>query len=235
MNVLSALILTPADADSDGDTDILGIDSTWFPNSSQEVKIAWYENLDGHGNFGPEQVTLWGNWHLGPYYSGHAVDIDEDGDIDLLTERGIFENIDGLGTYDTLQPFEVTSTFLFPSDIDGDGDIDFCSGGGRYANEWYENLLPHPGDANRDGYFDSSDLVQVFQAGKYEDDVEDNATWEEGDWNGDGDFTSSDMVMAFQTGLYEWHSQPTHGELAAAVDWLFAQQDTVRRDRAFVA
>ena len=59
-----------------------------------------------------------------------------------------------------------------------------------------------PGDANRDGVFNSSDLVLVFQAGEYEDDLDDNSRWEEGDWDGDGDFTTSDLVLAFRAGHY---------------------------------
>jgi hypothetical protein len=59
-----------------------------------------------------------------------------------------------------------------------------------------------PGDANRDGVFNSSDLVQVFQAGEYEDGIQKNSTWEEGDWNGDSEFDTSDLVLAFQTGRY---------------------------------
>ena len=58
------------------------------------------------------------------------------------------------------------------------------------------------GDANRDGHFDSSDLVHVFQAGEYEDDLVGNSSWAEGDWNGDGDFDSADLVEAFQEGRY---------------------------------
>ena len=38
-----------------------------------------------------------------------------------------------------------------------------------------------PGDANRDGYFDSSDLVAVFQQGEYEDGIAENSSWTEGD------------------------------------------------------
>ena len=60
-----------------------------------------------------------------------------------------------------------------------------------------------PGDANRDGLFNSSDLVQVFQRGEYEDQIEGNSTWEDGDWNGDGDFTTADLVLAFQSGGYQ--------------------------------
>jgi hypothetical protein len=59
------------------------------------------------------------------------------------------------------------------------------------------------GDANFDGRFDSSDLVEVFAAGKYEDGADGNATWSEGDWNGDGDFGTGDLVLAFQEGGYE--------------------------------
>ena len=64
-------------------------------------------------------------------------------------------------------------------------------------------LPRRPGDANRDGRFTSSDLVQVFQTGQYEDAVEGNSAWEQGDWNDDGDFTTADLVLAFQSGDYE--------------------------------
>ena len=114
-------------------------------------------------------------------------------------------------------------------DVDGDSDLDVLSGSiGKLA--WYENLLPHAGDANWYGRFDSNDLVQVFQAGEYEDDIPDNSTWEEGDWNGDGDCDSNDLVLAFQTGLYEVKSPAAGSPLAAAVDWLFAQDQRATVD-----
>ena len=78
------------------------------------------------------------------------------------------------------------------------------------------------------------DFVQVFQAGEYEDDIPGNSTWEEGDWDGNGDFDSADFVMAFQTGLYEVKSQAAGNSLAAAVDWLFAQDQRPARRRAYV-
>lgn len=59
------------------------------------------------------------------------------------------------------------------------------------------------GDSSRDGAFNSSDLVQVFQRGEYEDVIDDNSTWESGDWSLDRDFDSSDLVLAFQQGEYE--------------------------------
>jgi protocatechuate 3,4-dioxygenase beta subunit len=59
------------------------------------------------------------------------------------------------------------------------------------------------GDANLDGTFDSSDLIEIFQAGEYEDTVADNSTWSEGDWNGDFEFDTGDLTLAFQQGRYD--------------------------------
>ena len=88
-----------------------------------------------------------------------------------------------------------------------------------------------PGDANRDGVFDSADFVQVFQMGEYEDAIAGNSTWQEGDWDGDGDFDSADFVAAFQTGLYEVPPPASGNAVAAAVDWLFAQDHRIVRRR----
>lgn len=59
------------------------------------------------------------------------------------------------------------------------------------------------GDSDLNGIFDSSDLIQVFQAGQYEDNVVGNSTWSTGDWDGDGEVSSSDLVVAFQDGGYD--------------------------------
>lgn len=57
------------------------------------------------------------------------------------------------------------------------------------------------GDSNRDGVFDSSDLVQVFQGGRFE--TNQAAEFADGDWNGDGVFDTSDLVAAFQDDRFE--------------------------------
>jgi hypothetical protein len=56
------------------------------------------------------------------------------------------------------------------------------------------------GDANRDGEFNSSDLVQVYQTGTYE--TSQAADWSSGDWNCDGRFDSQDVIAAFKQGSY---------------------------------
>ena len=56
-----------------------------------------------------------------------------------------------------------------------------------------------------------------------------------GDWNGDGDFDSSDFVLAFETGLYEIEPEANLSQVAAAVDWLFAQESRAPRRPAYIA
>jgi hypothetical protein len=81
---------------------------------------------------------------------------------------------------------------------------------------WYENLGV-PGDANGDGRFDSSDLVQISKLGEYEDDIAGNSTKADGDFNGDGDFTTADLVFAFTEGSYSSGSVPSANPWAATL------------------
>ena len=61
-------------------------------------------------------------------------------------------------------------------------------------NTWF-------GDANLDGEFNTSDLIEVFQAGKFE--TSEAATWNAGDWDADGQFGTGDLIAAFQDGGFE--------------------------------
>ena len=49
--------------------------------------------------------------------------------------------------------------------------------------------------------FNTTDLLQVFQAGKYENG--EAAGWREGDWNGNGLFETGDLLRAFKDGGFE--------------------------------
>ena len=90
----------------------------------------------------------------------------------------------------------------------GGNDLRFDLNGNQIVNEHdvsflLDQVLRVPvGDANLDGKFDSTDLVQIFTAGEYEDNVDDNSGWATGDWNCDQDFDTSDLVAAFQAGAY---------------------------------
>ena len=164
------------------------------------------------------------------YVTGmRAVDFDGDGDQDVLAYSSLrknndsdafldkivwFENLDGKGTFADEQ-FISTKTNGLKSidvvDLDGDDDLDVLASYGHFNRftetifgniVWFENEKRILGDSNRDGIFDSADLVAAFQAGEYEDDLTNNSTFEKGDWNSDGDFDSGDLVAAFQSGEY---------------------------------
>ncbi|MCH7700178.1 MAG: VCBS repeat-containing protein [Planctomycetes bacterium] len=128
-----------ADLDGDGDIDVLSA-------SVSDDKIAWYENTDGLGSFGPQQIiTTQANYARSVF----AADLDGDGDIDVLSASGNddkiawYENTDGLGSFGAQQIITTTAEFaasVFAADLDGDGDLDVLS-----ASEsddkiaWYEN------------------------------------------------------------------------------------------------
>lgn len=131
-----------ADLDGDDDLDLVSV-------SRDDNKLAWYENLDGLGDFGP-QIVL--STDVLSAVSIDLVDIDGDLDTDILVTAGSdrkiywFENLDGLGTFNSGNiVIDDPSAGFFISvmgvDIDGDDDIDVISAefsGNRVA--WYENL-----------------------------------------------------------------------------------------------
>ena len=84
-----------ADIDADGDADIVSA-------SSHDDRIAWYENLDGQGSFGPQRtITTDANGAQ----SVQVADIDGDGDTDILSASFFdntiawYENTDGAGSF----------------------------------------------------------------------------------------------------------------------------------------
>lgn len=77
---------------------------------------------------------------------------------------------------------------------------------------WLRFAPLQPGDANQDGYFDASDIIEVLQAGKYL--TGEPVTWGEGDWDsapggasgdppaGNGTFDQLDLIAAMVANLY---------------------------------
>ena len=128
-----------ADIDADGDMDVLS-------SSRDDDKIAWYENTDGLGSFGPEQII---STDADEANSVYAADIDADGDMDVLSSSrnddkiAWYENTDGLGSFGTEQIISTDAdqaNSVYASDIDGDGDMDVLSSS-RDDDKiaWYEN------------------------------------------------------------------------------------------------
>jgi len=141
--VISTNLDTPnrvsaADLDGDGDMDILS-------TSTGDNKIAWYENIDSDGNFGPQQIIT---TSLEYPRSIYASDIDNDGDLDLISASGtaIFSltNSNGLGDFELPQLISdevISPTAVITSDIDQDGDADILSSSQVDSKiAWYENL-----------------------------------------------------------------------------------------------
>ncbi|MEZ6115450.1 MAG: PEP-CTERM sorting domain-containing protein [Pirellulaceae bacterium] len=114
-----------------------------------------------------------------------------------------------LGDLDYSQSLEVADVDILISklqvgshyhnyDLNADEQVD-----SQDLDLWVHDLAKtYYGDANLDGQFDSTDLVQIFTFGSYENRSAD-ATWSTGDWNADGFFGSADLVLAFQDGGYD--------------------------------
>jgi hypothetical protein len=100
----------PADLDNDNDLDILF-------GSIEEIKLGWHENLDGLGDFGPPETidtTLANGSQMQP------VDIDNDGDLDLVASSLVangekflvwYENFTILG----IEDLDIHYTVLYPN------------------------------------------------------------------------------------------------------------------------
>ncbi|MCA9201357.1 MAG: hypothetical protein KDA87_27645, partial [Planctomycetales bacterium] len=115
-----------------------------------------------------------------------------------------------LGDFNGDMLLDVTDINLLTSAVDqGSVNLDFdISGNGSVGQEdrtmWVNDIFgTYFGDANLDGEFNSSDLIQVLQAALYEDDIANNASWGTGDWDGDREFSTGDLIVALQTGAYE--------------------------------
>ena len=185
------------DLDSDGDMDILGA-------TLHDDEIIWWENIDGTGISWTEHIIT------GTYDGAscvYSVDIDGDGDMDVLGAASLadditwWENIDGTGTSWTEHTVDGNydgACMVYSDDLDDDGDMDIL--GTAFDGDeivWWENTdgsgtswTVHTIDGNYDGacavYSDDIDgdgdmdvLGTAFESGE--------ATWWE---NCDGSGTS---------------------------------------------
>jgi len=137
-NVALAKTVYAADIDGDGAIDVLSA-------SSGDHKIAWYQNTNGLGDFGPQNVialldqTRW----------VRAADLDGDNDIDVIASAGFidlvvwYENLDGQGNFGPQQIISNTADGAFSviaADLNGDENIDVVSAADLEDTiSWYEN------------------------------------------------------------------------------------------------
>ncbi|WP_339611329.1 T9SS type A sorting domain-containing protein [uncultured Planktosalinus sp.] len=131
-----------SDVDNDGDLDVFAV-------SIQDDTVFWHENIDGSGNFGPQQII---DTEIGEVWSIFTEDMNSDGNLDFLTatwysgEISWYENLNGLGNFGTKQVISneaLRATSVFAADLDNDGDNDVLSAtldpGPSQTIAWYEN------------------------------------------------------------------------------------------------
>ena len=144
---------------------------------------------------------------------GNGGDFDHDGKI-TSADKDLLTQITALGNNDIL--YDLNADLVVDFD-----DLEILVH--DIAGTWF-------GDANCDGYFESGDLIQVFQAGKYETAAA--AVWSQGDFNGDGVFDSTDLVVAMQDGGYDQGLRPAIAAVPEPASTTLAMQRSARNRHA---
>ncbi|MCP3982060.1 MAG: hypothetical protein GY716_22370 [bacterium] len=189
-NIISSAVDFPeaalgADLDNDGDVDVVSA-------SSDDDKIAWYENTDGNGTFGTQNVI---SSAADVAIAISIADLDGDADIDIVSvsiqddKLAWYENLGGsFGVQDVISTDGDSPEDVHTADVDGDGDIDILvvsSNDNEIA--WFEN----DGSAS----FGPQQIISTTQA--YPD------TITTGDIDGDGDLDV--VVGAFDDDSIVWY------------------------------
>ena len=138
--------LGAGDLDRDGDVDVVVVD--------EDIGLSlWFENTDGLGNFGS------GNSMPAVGHNVRIVDVDGDGDGDVVGANRWWENLDGLGSFAASSNFFILEDLTL-ADLDGDGDLDAVGGAASGDLPWYRNQNiadPLDADTDDDGLLDGAE------------------------------------------------------------------------------
>jgi len=150
------------DIDDDGKIDII---------SKYQTKIVWYKN-EGSNIFSSQKLIFDFGDTNNSYKGGFPIDIDGDGDIDIVTNTQnniiYFENLDGNGTFGSeniiCNANTIRDIFLVDIDDDLDTDILVAGNGGTYLfeNSPEISILTQPENITADNGTEISFSVEVF-------------------------------------------------------------------------
>ncbi len=218
---VEALDVIASDLDGDGDPDVVSA-------SYGDDKIAWYENLDGQGDFGPQRVVTTA---ADGARSVFCIDLDGDEDPDLLSAATLndqitwYENLDGQGSYgEPLMIYDGANgaSSVFAIDLDGDEDADVLSASMyNYRIEWYENLdgegdfgepqiITQEAEGARDVFaadLDGDGDADVLSASSSDDVI----AWYE-NTDGAGDFGARQIITAEADGAQDVYAVDLDGD-----------------------
>jgi hypothetical protein len=209
------VVMSVADFDDDGDLDLLSA-------SSRQRQLAWYENTNGSGSFGPEQVI---ETPPDVIQSVAAADLDGDGDTDAMwisnTAVAWYQN-DGDGRFGLKRVITQRKPFIISAradDIDGDGDLDIVtasqSAGRPAVIAWLENT-------DGDGTFGAEQLIYARAEGSP------SATTADVDGDGDMDVISGGFISWYENldgrGTL-WDPHETDGHYANAIETIDLDRD----------
>ena len=168
----NAFDVSSADLDGDGDSDILGV-------SNSSLSVSWWENTNGDGS----------TWDVHPIAAGfsgsmdaRAVDIDGDGDLDVLCTAGSLAafsrtswwentNADGLSWIEHIVDQQLHGHSVRAADFDRDGDQDVVVAGGTDGTiSWFENIDVIGTNWNRRSVQDTIDFPVAVDVGDIDGD-----------------------------------------------------------------